>query len=135
MMTRKKFGLAMIVATLICNTASTCAVETRAPASASEQSKSKPQAQTPAPTPIGEDKLEAKGSGEIKELAAGGYSSIRESFIIVARDAQTYALLKELNERLPEFGADFFKSNAVIAAFLGQRRSGGYSVRITREGD
>jgi len=120
----------MMLATLVLNPASACTLETRKSASESEQSKSK--AQTP--TPIGEDKVETKVSGEIKELAAGGYSSIRESFIIVARDAQTYALLKELNERLPEFGADFFKSNAVIAAFLGQRRSGGYSVRITREG-
>lgn len=118
----------MILATLVFNTASACAVETLSPASGSEQSNSK------TPTPIGEDKLETKVSGEIKELAAGGYSSIREPFIIVARDAQTYALLKELNGKLPEFGADFFKSNAVIAAFLGQRRSGGYSVSITREG-
>ncbi len=124
-----------MLATLFYNTASACTVETREPpASSDEQSKSKTQAQTPSPTPIREDKVETKVSGEIKELAAGGYSSIRESFIIVARDAETYALLKKLNERLPEFDADFFKSNAVIAAFLGQRRSGGYSVRITREG-
>jgi len=118
----------MILATLVFNTASACAVETRSPASGSEQSNSK------TPAPIGEDKLETKVSGEIKELAAGSYSSIREPFIIVARDAQTYALLKELNGKLPEFGADFFESHAVIAAFLGQRRSGGYSVSITREG-
>ena len=135
MMTRKKFGLVMILATIVCNTASACTVETRQPAnsnSSNEQSKSK--AQTPLPTPTGENQVETKLSGEIKELAAGGYSSVKESFIVVARDAETYARLKALNEGLPEFGADFFKSNAVIAAFLGQRRSGGYGVRITRDG-
>jgi hypothetical protein len=78
--------------------------------------------------------VETKFSGEIKELAAGGYSSVKDSFVIVARDSETYAQVKELNEGLPDFGADFFKSNAVITVFLGQRRSGGYSVSITREG-
>ncbi|HZG52148.1 MAG TPA: protease complex subunit PrcB family protein, partial [Pyrinomonadaceae bacterium] len=93
---------------------------------------------TPVPTPAPEGKknlennLEMSESGEIKELAAGGYSSVKESFVVVARDAETYASLKGLHDKLPELGADFFKSNAVVAAFLGQRQSGGYSVRITR---
>jgi hypothetical protein len=39
-----------------------------------------------------------------------------------------------LHDKLPEQGAGFFKSNAVVAAFLGQRRSGGYGVRISRGG-
>jgi hypothetical protein len=125
-----------MIASLVLNTAgaSACAVETSETANGSEQSKSKKQTPqpTPMPAPAGEDNLESNVSGEIKELAAGGYGSVRESFIFVARDAETYASLKKLNDKLPELGADFFKSNAVVAAFLGQRRSGGYSVRIER---
>ena len=115
-----------------------CAAETRERAGGSEQSKSKTQQQQPAPTPApvpvsdGENQLEPKVASEIKELLAGGQGSIREPFVFVARDAETYASLKKLNDKLPELGADFFKSNAVVAAFLGQRRSGGYGVRIER---
>lgn len=121
---------------LVFNAAGTiaCGVETREGASGSEQSKNKTQAPlpTPAPVPNGENQLETKVSSDIKELAAGSYGSIKEPFIFVARDAETYASIKKLNDKLPELGADFFKSNAVVAAFLGQRRSGGYSVRIER---
>lgn len=140
-MARKKFGIALMCAALFMNTAgaSACAVKTpREAASNSGQSKSK--AQTPQPVetpglePQGEGKLETNTPGEIKELAAGGYGTVREPFIYLARDAQTYAGLRELNDKLPELGAGFFKSNAVVAAFLGQRRSGGYGVRITRAG-
>jgi hypothetical protein len=145
-MMRKKFGIAALTVVLLAlNTAgaSACAVEqTREAAGGDEQAKSKTQTpppqqtpQTPAdPAPIVEDKFVTNVSSETKELAAGGYSSIRESFIYVARDAETYASLKKLNDKLPELGADFFKANAVIAAFLGQRRSGGYGVRIERAG-
>lgn len=133
-MTRKKFSLAMLLGVLAFNTvgASACTLETHKGANKSEQSKST--TRTPKPAPDGEDQLETKASGETKELAAGGYSSVKESFIIVARDAETYAALRQLNEKLPELDADFFKSNAVVAAFLGQRRSGGYGVRITYAG-
>lgn len=137
-MTRTKFGIRLLmIATLIVNTASACTVEPREAANAGEQSKSKkqtpqPTQPTPMPAPAGEDNLETNVSNEIKELAAGGYGSVRESFIYVARDTETYASLRKLNNQLPELGADFFKSNAVVAAFLGQRRSGGYSVRIAR---
>ena len=72
------------------------------------------------------------GNGEIKELAAGGHGTISESFLFVARDAETYATLRRMHEALPEHGAEFFKTNAVVAAFLGQRRSGGYSVGVAR---
>lgn len=135
-MFRKKFNLALTIASLICHAAasSACAVETREAAHGSEQSKSKKQTPQPAPMPApdGENQLEPNASSDIKELAAGGYGTVREPFIFVARDAETYASLKKLNDKLPELGADFFKSNAVVAAFLGQRRSGGYGVRIER---
>ena len=133
----KNCGTALILATLAFNTASACAVR-RTPEGASdggEQSKNKTRTTPtplPSPQPEGEKNLETNAPGEIKVLAAGGYSSVKESFIVVARDAETYASLRGLNDKLPELGADFFKSNAVVAAFLGQRRSGGYSVSITR---
>jgi hypothetical protein len=135
-MDRKKFSIAVLmIAWLVLNAAgaSACAVEqTREAASGSEQSKSKTQTPTPLPAPDGEARLATNVLSEIKELATGAYGPVREPFIFVARDTETYASLKKLNDRLPELGADFFKSNAVVAAFLGQRRSGGYSVRIER---
>lgn len=72
---------------------------------------------------------------EVKELAAGNHSSVFESFVLIARDVETYALLLAMNNSLPVQSADFFKSHAVIAAFLGQRRTGGFSLDITREED
>lgn len=129
-----------MLAALVFNTMTTSACAARTPQGATsgdEQSKKKGQPPT-APLPDAEKNpeknLEANVSGEIKELAAGGYSSVKESFVVVARDAETYAGLRGLNDQLPAFDANFFKSNAVVAAFLGQRRSGGYSVRITRAG-
>ena len=144
-MTRKKFGSALLLAALVLSTtgANACAVvETGEGANGGGQSTRKPRAgqppaqPSPQPAPIleGEGNLETKVPGEIKELAAGGYSSVAESFIVVARDAGTYAALRQLHGNLPELGAGFFKSNAVVAAFLGQRRSGGYGVQITRGG-
>ncbi|HYG09332.1 MAG TPA: protease complex subunit PrcB family protein [Pyrinomonadaceae bacterium] len=140
-MTRKKIGVAVLLAALVSNATATsaCTVEeTRSGANGGAKAAPQtPQPATPKPSPLvseGEENLLTDVSGEIKELAAGGYSSVRESFIAVARDAQTYASLRQLHDKLPELGADFFKSNAVVAAFLGQRRSGGYSVRITGGG-
>jgi hypothetical protein len=142
-MTRKKFGIALTLAALVLNStgASACAVASREGATTGEQSAPKtqqPSTQKPSPqvSPVleGEGNLGTKVSGEIRELAAGGHSSVREPFIAVARDAQTYALIRGLHDKLPELGADFFKSNAVVAAFLGRRSSGGYAVQITRGG-
>jgi hypothetical protein len=73
--------------------------------------------------------------GEIKVLAEGGYSQVNDAFVAVARDVETYAAIRELAKGLPDMSADFFQHNAVVAAFLGQRRTGGYSVRITRAPD
>jgi hypothetical protein len=133
-MIRKKFSIAILmIVSLALNTAgvSACAAEqTREGASGNEQSKS--QTHPPQPAPVVEDKLQTNVASETKELAAGANGSIRESFVFVARDAETYARIRELNDKLPELGADFFKSNAVVAAFLGQRRSGGYRVHIER---
>jgi hypothetical protein len=74
-------------------------------------------------------------NGELKVLAEGGQSGVEDAFVAVARDAETYAQLRELASRLPEMSADSFKTNAVVAAFLGRRNTGGYAVRMTRATD
>jgi len=73
--------------------------------------------------------------GEIKELAAGSHSTIFESFVLIARDSKTYEALRATSASLPELSADFFETNAVVAAFLGQRRTGGYGVEIVNGQD
>jgi hypothetical protein len=60
---------------------------------------------------------------------------VSNAFIAVARDADTYAALRRLIPNLPEVDKEFFNSNLVVAAFLGERRTGGYSVRFRRAGD
>ena len=75
-----------------------------------------------------------KKPGELKILAEGFHSSITNPFVAVVRDAETYSLLTELAGGLPKLDDEFFKSNAVVAAFLGERNTGGYSVEITRRG-
>jgi len=73
------------------------------------------------------------GANDLKVLAEGFHSSISEPFIAVIRDAETYDALTKLEGSLPRLNAGFFDSNAVVAAFLGQRNSGGYAVEIARE--
>jgi hypothetical protein len=72
-------------------------------------------------------------TGELKVLTEGFHSSINEPFVAVIHDADTYASLMKEERNLPQLGDDFFNSNIVIAAFLGQRNTGGYSVEIRRE--
>src|SRR5207248_6310834 len=65
--------------------------------------------------------------------AEGLHSSITDhSFVAVIRDEETYSALVNIEPSLPGLAADFFQSHVVIAAFLGQRNTGGYSVEITR---
>ncbi|HEV7859828.1 MAG TPA: protease complex subunit PrcB family protein [Pyrinomonadaceae bacterium] len=94
---------------------------------------------TASPTPGREvDAVSVGGTvlkGEIKVLAEGSYSQVNDAFVGVARDAETYAAIRELAKGLPDLSADFFQHNAVIAAFLGQRRTGGYGVSVTRAAD
>lgn len=68
--------------------------------------------------------------GDIKVLAEGFHSKITRPFVAVVRDAETYAALIKLDENLPKLDADFFKENVIVAAFLGERNTGGYSVEI-----
>jgi hypothetical protein len=90
---------------------------------------------TPAPTATPQPKeTPTTMEGEVKELAAGTHCTVFESFVLVARDQETYAALRSMNQNinLPDEDADFFKSHAVIAAFLGQRSTGGFAVDISR---
>jgi len=66
----------------------------------------------------------------MKVLAEGFHSSVTHPFIAVIRDAVTYAELVKLDNTLPKLDAEFFKSNAVIAAYLGTRNTGGFGVEI-----
>ena len=70
---------------------------------------------------------------EIKILAEGFHSSINDPFVAVVRDNETYAALRKRDATLPSVDAEFFKANIMIAAFLGQRNTGGYSVVIDHE--
>ncbi len=67
---------------------------------------------------------------QLTDLAAGNYGSMRESFVLVARDTQTYGALRKMITNLPDQSAAFLRTHAVVAAFLGQRRTGGYSIEI-----
>lgn len=72
---------------------------------------------------------------EIKELAAGNHCLVMEAFVFVARDLPTYQALMSLDINLPNKDAEFFNSQLVIAAFLGQRRTGGFTVELTQSAD
>jgi hypothetical protein len=73
---------------------------------------------------------EAVAKNDLKTLAEGQLSSVGNAFIMVARDAATYGALRGVVKNLPELNEEFFKSNLVVAAFLGERRTGGYGVRF-----
>lgn len=73
-----------------------------------------------------------KMEGDFKVLVSGNHSSVEQPFVVVARDAETYRELRALETNLPEQTADFFKTNAVVAAFLGERRTGGYGINVRR---
>jgi hypothetical protein len=72
-------------------------------------------------------------TSELKTLAEGSISPVTTPFVAVIRDGDTYAALRELATNLPDLSPEFFKTNLVIAAFLGERNTGGYSVAISRD--
>lgn len=68
--------------------------------------------------------------GALKILSSGQYGKIEETFVAVVRDENSYAELRQLAGDLPDLEKGFFETNAVVAAFLGTRRSGGYNVGV-----
>jgi hypothetical protein len=72
------------------------------------------------------------GNSAVTTLAQGDFSGVAEPFLLVARDARTYAALRAIAGELPARDNDYFDGHAVVAAFAGQRPSGGYSVEVKR---
>ena len=90
-------------------------------------SKSQSNVGTPVPT-------RDEPNSKVKVLAAGLHSTVQNTFVAVIRDAETYTQLRKLTPELPKLEAEFFQSRAVVAAFLGERNTGGYDLEITAEG-
>jgi hypothetical protein len=63
---------------------------------------------------------------KLSVLAEGSYGKMEKPFIYVARNRETYAALQKMVQGLPA-EVDFSK-NAVVAAFLGMKPTGGYGV-------
>lgn len=72
----------------------------------------------------------------LKVLAEGSYSGVEEPFILVARDQASLEKISNfpINKIDIKEQVDFEK-NIVIAAFAGTKRTGGYSVEISKSGD
>lgn len=104
-----------------------CGTRQDDPAKVEQQAGNKSLSATP--TPEREMKRDA-GDG-LKVLAEGGQSGVADAFVLVARDAETYAHLRQLASRLPEMSVDSFRTNVVVAAFLGRRSTGGYTVEMS----
>ncbi|MGB9181202.1 MAG: protease complex subunit PrcB family protein [Pyrinomonadaceae bacterium] len=121
-------SLLLIVMSLAANGAGAAGCGAKSNNGAQKPPKNSNAAQTPTPAREGEN---VTGS-EMKVLAEGAYSKVQDAFIAVARDVETYAALRDVVESLPEQSADYFEKNLVVAAFLGQRRSGGYGVEIAQ---
>jgi hypothetical protein len=75
---------------------------------------------------------EATVSDAVNLVAEGQYSTVSEPFVAVVRDAGTYAALRGVLGELPKLSADFFKTNAIVAAFLGTGRTDESAVMVTR---
>ncbi|NNE66888.1 MAG: protease complex subunit PrcB family protein [Pyrinomonadaceae bacterium] len=67
-----------------------------------------------------------KGADIVSE---GSYSKVDKPFIFVVRDAETYKLLGDLIGDFKPGDVDFEK-NAIVAAFSGEKMTGGYAVSI-----
>lgn len=69
-------------------------------------------------------------------ISEGSQSKVVKPFIFVARDAENYSLLKNMVGDLPPVQTIDFKNYAVVAAFAGEKNTGGYTVNFkpTRKG-
>jgi hypothetical protein len=74
-------------------------------------------------------------SDEMQVLAEGSHSEMRKPFVAIAREPGVYSQLQKLAPVLPHLLDDFFKDRIVVAAFMGERNTGGYSVEIVRAPD
>lgn len=85
----------------------------------------------PAPATPGGNSQAEKEMNDLIVLAERNFPA-PDGFVVLARDAKTYGVLRNVLSGLPDRGPDFFKSHAVVGGFLGQRRTSGYRVEITR---
>lgn len=113
--------------------ATACAAQQReAPRRAPAENAAPPQQGSAQATAPGQESARGR-EGEMRTLAEGSYGEAGP-FVAVARDPRVYAALRGAFPSLPELGADFFRSNAVAAVFVGQRNTGGHSIEIRHEG-
>ena len=74
-------------------------------------------------------------AGDYKILIEGAYSKVETPFVFIARDAETYALIRSLVEGLPASSTVDFDKTIVVAAFAGTKNTGGYSVTVKPSAD
>jgi hypothetical protein len=77
--------------------------------------------------PMGTQKSINRG---VELLAEGNYGDFSEPFIAVIREGTAYSQLRQIVSGLPERDDASFYHSAVIAAFCGQRRTGGFRIDI-----
>ena len=128
-----KLSVMLFLLVLMINSNATMACQSKR--SRTEQNENRAMEKKPATQASPSEETDQVMRGEMKTLAEGGYSNVTDALLVVAREAETYAALRELINQLPALPADFFNSQAVVAAFLGQRRTGGYSVEITQDAE
>src|SRR6266850_1670741 len=92
--------------------------------------KQEPKPQASKPVVIEKDK---PSSGQMKVLAEGFHSPVTHPFVAVVREPRTYQELRKLDGSLPKLDKDFFETSTVVAAFLGERNTGGYAIEFTHE--
>ena len=76
------------------------------------------------------DEIDSTPNVELKIISEGSFGKIEEPFIFVARTAENYKVLQNMLENMPAADTIDFKNSAVIAAFAGEKNTGGYSVEI-----
>jgi hypothetical protein len=72
----------------------------------------------------------ATGNNQTEFLAEGSYSKMDKPFIFVARDSETLKMIGSMIGEFEPVGEIDFKTYAVVAAFSGEKETGGYSVSI-----
>ncbi|GIU81860.1 MAG: protease complex subunit PrcB family protein [Acidobacteria bacterium] len=72
-------------------------------------------------------------SSQFRVVLEGDYSGIEEPFIFVARDIETYNLLKELGIDLPSASKFNFPYVGIVAIFAGTRPTPGYKIQVSQK--
>lgn len=70
----------------------------------------------------------------LKIVAEGSHSNVTTPFVFVARTAETLAQLQKIVKDLSIEKIDFNRT-AVVAAFAGEKNTGGYSLDVEKSGD